>query len=243
MIPHQDGTTGIVAALADAATNGARRSAVAFVAHADDETLGCGGTLALLAKQGWDVAVVVAADGIITARPGGPTDLTGAAAAACDRLGLAPPRFLGWPDQGFDRLSAAHLAAAAAAAIGRPDLLITHSRHDLNLDHRIVAEAALVAVRPPGRPVSVLAAEVPGEWAFAGAAVAPSYYVDVSTTLTTKTDAFAAYGTEQREEPHPRSVEGIRRLALWRGSEAGLDAAEAFEVVRAFPGGLPGEAP
>jgi hypothetical protein len=41
-----------------------------------------------------------------------------------------------------------------------------------------------------------------------------------------------AYEGEARPFPHPRSDEALTALARARGSAAGFDAAEAFEVVR-----------
>ncbi len=58
-------------------------------------------------------------------------------------------------------------------------------------------------------------------------------------TLDAKLAAVACYADEMRSDPDPRSAEGVRRLARLRGSESGLDVAEAFTVVRAYPGSLP----
>ena len=35
-----------------------------------------------------------------------------------------------------------------------------------------------------------------------------------------------------RKWPHPRSLEGVKTLALWRGSTAGMKSAEAFILGR-----------
>jgi len=40
------------------------------------------------------------------------------------------------------------------------------------------------------------------------------------------------YDNELRSDPHPRSVERIKSLAMKRGAESGLDLAEAFVVLR-----------
>ena len=55
-------TVGAVVAAARAALE-TRGPVACLAAHPDDETLGCGGTLALLAARGLDVHVVVVADG------------------------------------------------------------------------------------------------------------------------------------------------------------------------------------
>lgn len=47
-----------------------------------------------------------------------------------------------------------------------------------------------------------------------------------------KRRALEAYKEEMRAFPHPRSFEAVNALAAWRGASAGLNAAEAFMVVR-----------
>ena len=47
-----------------------------------------------------------------------------------------------------------------------------------------------------------------------------------------KIRAFEQYETEIREYPHPRSKEGIRILAQYRGLECGKKFSEAFILVR-----------
>ena len=46
-----------------------------------------------------------------------------------------------------------------------------------------------------------------------------------------KLEALHAYKGVMREYPHPRSEEGIRGLAAYRGSQSGCNYAEAFECV------------
>ena len=60
----------------------------------------------------------------------------------------------------------------------------------------------------------------------------PNYFVDISETLEKKLAAMRAYESEIREFPHPRSPESLRINARRWGSQMGLEAAEAFELVR-----------
>ena len=50
--------------------------------------------------------------------------------------------------------------------------------------------------------------------------------------LETKVRAMALYESEARPFPHPRSPEALRALARRWGSAVGLEAVEAFELVR-----------
>jgi len=60
----------------------------------------------------------------------------------------------------------------------------------------------------------------------------PSEFQDVGETLEIKLEALACYAGELRDWPHPRSIEGARALARWRGSQSGFEAAEAFITLR-----------
>ena len=72
------------------------------------------------------------------------------------------------------------------------------------------------------------------EWAFGQfqPAFRPNVFVDISTTLETKVQAMALYESEAWPFPHPRSPEALRATARRWGSTVGVEAAEAFELVR-----------
>jgi LmbE family N-acetylglucosaminyl deacetylase len=215
-------------------------TAVAIVAHADDETLGCGATLALLADAGWEVRPVVVTDGRVTTRSGADVDNTAAARAAADVLGIGEPTFLPFADQYLDTVPMADLVNAIAAVVPGADAVFTHSRRDLNSDHRLVAEAVAVLVRSAPSFGSVLACESPGEATWNGDAFRATFFVDVTVGLERKLAAMQEYRSELRPPPHPRSIEALGALAVVRGSEAGFAVAEGFELLRGYPGVLSG---
>ncbi len=71
------------------------------------------------------------------------------------------------------------------------------------------------------------------DWRVAGASLPfdPQLYVEVGEDgLGAKLAALEAYRYVMRPYPHPRSNESIRALATLRGSDAGLELAEAFQV-------------
>ena len=49
-----------------------------------------------------------------------------------------------------------------------------------------------------------------------------------------KWEAVSKYKSEIKPYPHPRSLEGIRSLAIMRGTQAGFKYAEAFHLIREF---------
>lgn len=92
---------------------------------------------------------------------------------------------------------------------------------------------------PLGRdmaPREGYAFEVPSssEWAFQqfSPGLRANTFVDISSTIDKKVRAMSVYDSESRPFPHPRSGQGLEALAKQRGTIVGLNAAEAFELIR-----------
>lgn len=212
--------------------------ALILVAHADDESLGSGGTIPKLVRAGWRVDVVFLADGIVRAR-GAEQDNRPGALAACRILGVPEPRFLGFPDQRFDEVPMADLANAVGSLGLEPDLIITHAQTDLNRDHRLVSEVARIVGRPKRKPVSILESEIPSTTFWNAQQFPANYYVDITDELETKIQAFEQYVHEVQPYPHPWSREGLTLLAQYHGMQSAFTYAEAFRLVRGYEGRLP----
>lgn len=224
-------------------------SVLVVAAHPDDEALGCGGTIARHAADGDVVHVLFLADGE-TSRG----NEKGSAAAIARResaareaagiLGAEAPRFAGFPDNQLDTIPLLEVTQAVETVLReiQPHTVYTHHWGDLNVDHRMVHQAVLTACRPqPGAPVkAIYTFEVPSstEWASPrpDQAFLPVRFTDISDFLDTKMKALGCYEDEMRPFPHARSMKGVEALALWRGTSAGMAAAEAFMVVRELVG-------
>lgn len=207
-----------------------------WLAHADDETLGAGGTIPQLLAVGHQLQLIVASQGVVDLREQA-ADNRGPLAQACARLGIEHWTTLGLPDQRFEQHPIAEITQRVQAELAlAPDLIITHSARDLNRDHRIVAEVARILGRPRQQPVSILACEIPCVSLWNGQPFAPNFFVPLTEEgLATKIEAFGYYTAENRTFPDPYSAEGLRTLARQRGMESGYPAAEAFEIVRWYP--------
>lgn len=214
-------------------------------AHPDDEALGCAGTMAKMARAGHKVSAMFFTDGVGARGEDAPGRLRRArrqaAEKALDLVGATDSTFLDWPDNRLDTVPMLELARAVEHEVARvkPRTILTHHHGDLNVDHRVVHEAVMTAVRPqPGTgPVDVLCFEVASstEWRVPspGTVFVPHAVVDISEHLERKVEVLNCYSDEMREWPHARSAEAVVHLARWRGATAGLAAAEAFSVARA----------
>ena len=60
----------------------------------------------------------------------------------------------------------------------------------------------------------------------------PNYYEDISKYMNKKIKALKIYKSEVKKFPFPRSIDAIKALAKVRGSEIGVNFAEAFEVLK-----------
>lgn len=218
------------------------KTILVIAAHADDEVIGCGGTIARHVAEGCSVHVVFMADGV-TSRPGvEPGELQvrqSAAQQALAILGVHHTQSLGLPDNRMDTLPLLEVVQQVEPIINqvRPHLIYTHYHGDLNVDHRITHQAVMTACRPvPGLTVKeircfeVLSSTEWGAPAFAP--FEPEIFVDISCYLDIKCAALEAYGGEMRDVPHSRSVAHAEILARHRGHCVGLKAAEAFVLAR-----------
>ncbi len=59
----------------------------------------------------------------------------------------------------------------------------------------------------------------------------PNAFLEITDWLECKLAALGVYEDEIREYPHPRSFDAVRDRARVFGSEVGVGAAEAFNVV------------
>ena len=211
--------------------------ALVLIAHADDETLGCGGTIPKLVRAGWKVKVVALSNGILNVRNSIEDNRPGFE-EACQLLGVADARLLGFEDQKFDQTAMADLANSVLSLKLEPDLIFTHVDSDLNLDHRLTCEVAKIVGRPKKKPISILGCEIPNTSFWNGKNFAPNYYVDISDTIDIKIEAFSKYSNEIQEFPHPWSKKGLKLLAEYHGMQCGFPFAEAFSIIRAYEGRL-----
>jgi len=155
-------------------------------------------------------------------------------------LGIKKCFYFSYPDNKLDKAPLLEITQKIEKIIKQtnPEIVITHSEHDLNIDHQIINRAVLTATRP--KPKSkikkILLFETlsSSEWKFSDKKnfFNPNYFVDISKTINKKVLAVKCYKKEIMRWPHPRSVKGVRNLAMYRGQTVGLKYVEAFYLLR-----------
>jgi LmbE family N-acetylglucosaminyl deacetylase len=188
------------------------RRALAIFAHPDDAEFTCGGTLALLAKLGWNVDVLVTTSGNKGTKDPGvtPQFLAGEREEEQRRasaiLGANEPVFLGFPDGYIAPDNELRGLIVRHIRLTRPELVITWDgfRPGFNhRDHRYTGQATYDAIYPaaddhlfypydkeedlqPHRPMAMLLAG-PGE---------PNYHVDIGPVIRKKIRAILAHTSQ-----------------------------------------------
>jgi LmbE family N-acetylglucosaminyl deacetylase len=221
------------------------RRILVIAPHADDEVLGAGGLMALASRAGAQVNVVfMAVDGLKHWGHEGVTNVDQRVAeieAVADRVGFEWEIVYKGRDliEQLDTVSQREMVNYFEDAYNRhrPDVLLLPDFHDFDQDHRATYRAAFAAARPIPQslnkffPKNVLTYEIP-KIIWSDQAFRPTMYLDISEVIDVKLDGVRLYPTQLREPPHIRSIENVRALAYLRGSEIGVEYAEAYSVLR-----------
>jgi LmbE family N-acetylglucosaminyl deacetylase len=198
--------------------------------HQDDETLGCGGILALHRAQGDPARVVFLTDGAA----GDPAGLYPAAEyvgirraeahRACATLGVSDLEFWTLPDGKLPTVPDLDERVAAAVHRFRPDVLYHPSSDEVHPDHW-AAGVAVEALHAAGRlPCPAYAYEV---WAV----VRPTHLVDIAPVLDVKVRAMGEYPSQLRYHDYRPKILGLNAYrALLLGNAPGH--AEAYRRLR-----------
>ena len=209
-----------------------------IAAHPDDESLGMGGTMHRLVQAGHTLHVLFLSSGVGSRDTNREDSAARLAAAnkAMNLLGCSHITMGDFPDNSFDSTGLLGIAKYIESKVDeiQPSIIFTNFHSDLNVDHRLAAEASLVAARPkPNSSVNELYFyEVLSStgWQFGAKQFLPTYFIDISESISQKEAALSAYATEMDESPSARSYDSVKALARHRGNFIGFEYAEAFEV-------------
>jgi N-acetylglucosamine malate deacetylase 1 len=215
------------------------------VAHPDDEVLGAGATMYKLSQEGKSVNVCILS-GDVSARNFRPSteELNEDVFNAMKILGVDKIISGDFPNIEFNTVKHLKLVQFIEKAIldTNANVIFTHHPADLNNDHLHTSLACQAAVRLFQRRKDVaplkelLFMEVPSstEWGLNKSMnqFSPNTFIEVGElSVEKKIEALEQYRGVMRDYPHPRSNEAIKGLATYRGAQAGMIYAEAFESV------------
>jgi len=219
------------------------KRAMIIAAHPDDETLGCGGIINKF-RDSVEFKVVLIAEGT-SCRYEECEDCKKEISKNIKIRKDAAKRALRGVSVSFYDLPCGKLDTVPQLKINKiiekelrqfqPDTVFTHWHGDLNVDHRKVYDATMIATRPSVSPVkTVLCYEVLSttECNFKNAFNPNCFYSLSSDDMEAKCKNMLEFASECQQSPNPRSIESIKALSTYRGIQSGNKFAESFEIVR-----------
>lgn len=195
-----------------------------FAPHQDDETLGCGGTLALLRQKKCAVKVIFITDGAGAGSldADAPAIRRKEAAAALSVLGVDDIEFLDEPDGGFRTSTGFEKKIRQILQQFQPDWLFAPSVLDYHRDHVAAGEAVLSCWRQCGAPGRAFIYEI---WS----PLPATHVVDIGSVIALKKQAISCYALPLS---HCDYLSASIGLASYRGlylpGKPGCNYAEAF---------------
>src|SRR5258706_14666118 len=194
---------------------------LAFGAHPDDVEVGPGGLLSRVSAEGADVTIAV-----VSIPQDSKLRIEEARAAA---KVIDAELFVIYEDREcrVEDIPMPELVRRFDGVVGdvRPDLVITHSAHDLHWDHGLVNRAAVSALRRT--PCDLLAFLSSPEMNAQARAIG-NCFADITDYVEKKLQAIACHGSQLPK----LDLESSRDLARAMGRISGYEYAEAFEVLR-----------
>jgi N-acetylglucosamine malate deacetylase 1 len=201
--------------------------------HPDDEVLGMGGTIKKLSPKN-NITLLIMTDG--ASAQYSDKKMIKVRRESCKKsskiLGISEIKFLNFQDMKLDSVPQLEINQEIEKIIKKiqPKIVFTSPKNDLNRDHDVTFNSTLVATRPSSSGVKkVFSYELPG---YTKNPFSPNHYEDITKQFVHKIKAFKMYKSEIMKFPHPRSIESIENLAVYRGIQAGIAKAESFELIR-----------
>ncbi len=218
----------------------AARSVLVFAPHPDDEVFGCGAALALHARAGHAVTVVLLTQGghqepqsqgleslEPSALPGG--DYAHARLAesrqAAEILGLTQPRCWGLADRSVQYGEDLVQRMLQAIAEVQADVVYAPSPWELHPDHRATCLAALEAARRLGQGLTLCLYEV-------SAPLRPNRLLNADEVWPLKQAAMQAFASQEAKLPYASFITALNRFRALTLHPAAQHA-EAFECLDA----------
>lgn len=195
---------------------------LAIGAHPDDIEIAAGAALAKMRDTGYHISGLVMTYG----EQGGDAEIRPhEAEQGAQFLGLDQVEVYHFTDTHLESDSV-EITRAIEKAIMRekPDIILTHSEHDLHQDHQAVFHATLRATR--NYPATILCYESPS----ITQDFHPTYFVDVCDYVDVKVEAIRQHW-DQKGKPY-MDADLVRSKLVFRGGQAKVKYAEGFEVAR-----------
>ena len=209
--------------------------------HPDDEVIGVGGKIAKKAREGHEIYVCVVTKAF---PPLFSEEIVEQARNECREadktLGVVETYFMDFPAVMLETVPRYKLNEGLLKYIQKikPEEVYIPHRGDMQLDHKIIVDATMVALRPKYEHVvkRIYAYETLSEtgWDIPNVIneFIPNVYEDITGEIETKLNAMKLFKSQLGDFPDARSLGAIDALARYRGATVNVNAAEAFSLIR-----------
>ena len=214
------------------------KKVIVIAPHADDETLGCGGTILKHISKGDMVCWVLVTSG--KDKEIFPTcDIERYKAnikAVNAKYGFAEFFSLNLPVVRLDTIPEHTIYDSITEIIKaiEPQIVYIPNISDVHADHQIISKVMISCTKNFRFPYieSVFMYETISETDFSistqSTAFVPNMFVEITDFMYDKIEIMNLYDTEIMPDPMPRSIHAIKGLNAYRGSRIGKMYAEAF---------------
>ena len=152
------------------------KNVLIVVAHRDDETFGCGGTIAKLIADNFKVYVISMTDGVSSREKSSSKEIETRYKNSLKAANIIGFKWLNkisgnFSDNAMDKEKFLDIVKLIEKAkkIVKPEMVITHYPEDLNIDHQIVSSATMTAFRPKTNEIckKIISFEIPSSTDYA----------------------------------------------------------------------------
>lgn len=210
-------------------------------AHPDDEIIGMGGTILKHIAKGDFVYWLIVTN--ISVKQGYRKDQVlkrqNEIEEVSKKVGFSGVYKLDYPTAQLSSKSLVELIPKISSIIHKikPQVIYSMNRSDAHSDHRIIFNAVTACTKSFRYPFihKFIMYETLSETEFTPSIpemqFIPNYFVNITNFMELKLELAQIYASELGEHPFPRSMRNIKALATFRGGFAGVEYAEAFQIV------------
>lgn len=219
-------------------------------AHPGTEALTTSGIISKLADSGKNIGIVVMGDGVSSRenilKISNPKSemhikLEKAFEESCNALGVKVKYFFRYKDNQFDSEPLLSFVKNIENIFKRhkPNCVWTHLDKGINIDHKVINEAVMVA----GRPIknsnisSVFGFNSPGsiDWSFSNIKLlGDNYYEEIDLKSQRRIKSFQAYSKIKYFNHSLHTLDHINLKSKINGKKIGVTAAESFYLIRSL---------
>jgi|TARA_B100001964_G_C14188640_1_gene579915 LmbE family N-acetylglucosaminyl deacetylase len=196
------------------------------VAHRDDETIGCGGTIVKHYQNGDKIYCLSFTDGVSARNNIKDKNVIKRKKNSINASKILKFKWIdhneNFDDNQLDKYPLIKLIKLIEKVKSKinPDIVYTHFIQDLNIDHQIVSRATLTAFRPlkNEKCKKIIFFEVPSSTDYSNYVFKPNYFVDITQNWAKKKSALKCYKKEILKQKSSRDLDSLFNLAKIRGS-------------------------